>query len=178
VSETRWLDEAEMRAWRALLEVHAHLMARLNEELLAGHGVSLPDYEVLIHLADNEQRRMRMAELADRLLLSPSGVTRRLDGLVRKGLVSRETCSTDRRGSYAVLTPAGLALLQEAAPTHVTGVRRYLIDELSAAELASLAAILERVGEALGPGPECPEAAVAQLRGPDALAEPRSGPVR
>jgi DNA-binding MarR family transcriptional regulator len=162
--EPAWLDADQQRAWRALLEVHARLLAHLHEDLVAAHGIGLPDYEVLVHLSESPDHRLRMAELAERLLLSPSGVTRRLDGLVREGLVAREACPTDRRGSFAVLTPAGWTRLQEAAPTHVAGVRRYLIDNLTPAELCSVAGALERVGAALGPGPSCPSAAGGDQR--------------
>jgi len=145
----QWLDPDQQEAWRTLLNVHSRLLARLDAELQACHAMSLPDYEVLVHLSEAPGRHLRMAELADRLSLSPSGLTRRLDGLVRDGLVERRACPSDRRGSLAVLTPAGLSALEEAAPTHVAGVRRYLIDRLERDELLDLAAAFESIGEAL-----------------------------
>src|SRR5262245_16025581 len=125
-----WLDAEQQEAWRTLLRVHGRLLARLDAELQADHAISLPDYEVLVHLSEAPARQLRMAELADRLLLSPSGLTRRLDGLVRDGLVERLACPSDRRGSLAALTQTGLDRLEKAAPTHVAGVRRYVIDRL------------------------------------------------
>ena len=92
--------------------------------------MSLGDYDVLVHLSEAGGRSLRMSELAERLLLSRSGLTRRVDGLVRAGWVERKACPDDGRGSLAVLSDAGSELLREAAPTHVRGVRRYLIDPL------------------------------------------------
>jgi DNA-binding MarR family transcriptional regulator len=145
----QWLDADQQEAWRTLLSVHSRLLARLDSELQANHAISLPDYEVLVHLSEASGQQLRMAELADRLLLSPSGLTRRLDGLVRDGLVERRACPSDRRGSLAVLTQTGLETLEKAAPTHVEGVRRYVIDRLERDELLDLTAALEAVGEAL-----------------------------
>jgi DNA-binding MarR family transcriptional regulator len=107
--------------------------------------MSVTDYGVLVQLSEEEGGRLRMSELADRLLLSPSGLTRRLDGLVSAGLVERTRCPTDRRGAYAVLTPAGWARLRSAAPDHVEQVRRHFVDRLSREQLAVLADALEEV---------------------------------
>jgi DNA-binding MarR family transcriptional regulator len=144
-----WLDADEQKAWRTLIHAHSRLLGRLDVELQACHGMSLPDYEVLVHLSEAPGQHLRMAELAERLSLSPSGLTRRLDGLVRDGLVERRTCPSDRRGSLAVLTSTGLGALEEAAPTHVEGVRRYLIDRLDRDQLLDLAAAFDSVGDAL-----------------------------
>ena len=106
VSDTAvlWLTDPEMRAWRALIQTTTGLLATLDNELQAAHGLSLGDYEVLVHLSDAPDGSLRMSELAGRLHLSPSGITRRIDGLVRAGLVERRHCPTDRRGSNAVMT--------------------------------------------------------------------------
>jgi DNA-binding MarR family transcriptional regulator len=144
-----WLDPEEQAAWRTLINVHSRLLGRLDAELQACRGISLPDYEVLVHLSEAPGQHLRMAELADRLALSPSGLTRRLDGLVRDGLVERRACPSDRRGSLAVLTPTGLAALEQAAPTHVEGVRRYLIDRLARDDLLDLATAFDCIGQAL-----------------------------
>ena len=125
VSDGRWLDPEEQRVWRAFLRVQSRLNAQLDAELVAGNGLNLGDYEVLVHLSEAPGRSLRMAELASRLLLSPSGLTRRIDGLVRDGLVARQACPSDGRGSFAVLTDAGFERLSVAAVTHVEGVRRY-----------------------------------------------------
>jgi DNA-binding MarR family transcriptional regulator len=158
---SEWLNPEQQRAWRVLVEVTSRLRAHLEVELLAGHGIGLGDYEALVVLSEAPGQQLRMSELAERLMLSPSGATRRLDSLVRRGLVARAVCPSDRRGTLAVLTGPGRDLLESAAPTHVAGVRRYVIDTLSPAQLKSLAASLERVGEALGPPPECPTVAPA-----------------
>jgi DNA-binding MarR family transcriptional regulator len=149
VGAVAWLGDDEQLAWRTLINVHGHLMARLDAELQAAHHLGLADYEVLVHLSEAPERSLRMSELAERLLLSPSGLTRRLDGLVREGLVERQAYLSDRRGSLAVLTPAGLARLEEAAPTHVAGVRTYVVGSLGRDRLLQLAEILGQIEGAL-----------------------------
>jgi DNA-binding MarR family transcriptional regulator len=134
-----------MRAWQALITNTTGLLATLDNELQAEHGLSLGDYEVLVHLSEAPGRALRMADLASRLHLSPSGITRRIDGLVRSGLVERRPCETDRRGLNAVLTAKGLQRLEKAAPTHVRGVREHFVDRLSERQLANLAAALSRI---------------------------------
>ena len=143
--EVRWLNESEMVAWRSLVSTTTGLLAVLDNELQAAHGLSLGDYEALVHLSEEPGRAIRMSELAGRLHLSPSGITRRIDGLVKQGFVERQRCPNDRRGSNAVLTPLGLKALQTAAPTHVRGVREYFVDRLDDHQLAQLAAALSRI---------------------------------
>jgi DNA-binding MarR family transcriptional regulator len=140
-----WLSEPELRAWQALITVTTGVMATLDNELRAEHGLSIGDYEVMVHLSEAPEHYLRMADLAARLKLSPSGITRRIDGLVRDGLVERRPCPSDRRGSNAVLTEKGLRRLREAAPTHVRGVRAHFIDQLSERQLANLASALAAV---------------------------------
>lgn len=139
-----------MAAWLGLIVTHARLFAKLDEELSVAHGLSLDDYEVLAHLSEAPDGARRMAELAHCCLVSPSGLTRRLDGLVSRGLVCRRSCPSDRRGSLAVLTEAGSQRLSEAAPTHAGGVRHHFIDRLSRDELVVLASALGRVAAELG----------------------------
>ena len=150
-SRPRWLDEDEMRAWRRLMGVRFQLLGALDRELQAAHNMSLADYEVLIRVSEAGPEGLRMTELAEQLLLSPSGLTRRLDGLVRDGLVARRSCPSDRRGSYAVLTEYGRQRLEEAAPTHVDGVRRHFIDRLTRQQVLALADALSVVTD----GAEC-----------------------
>ena len=140
-----WLDDVEMRAWQSLLSAHWRLLSRLDAELQTTQSMSLADYEVLVQLSQDEAGRMRMSELAERLMLSPSGLTRRLDGLVTAGLVDRVRCPTDRRGAYAVLTGAGRRRLEQVAPSHVEQVRRHFIDRLDRDQLSTLAEILSFV---------------------------------
>jgi DNA-binding MarR family transcriptional regulator len=159
VTTVYWLDELEMQAWRSLLIAHSRLMARLDSELQASQGMSVSDYGVLVHLSEAEGGRMRMSELAEHLLLSPSGLTRRLDGLVHAGLVDRVRCPTDRRGAFAVLTDAGRSRLEEAAPDHVEQVRRHFVDRLSRRQLEALVDALGTVANSPGcptNSPPCP----------------------
>jgi DNA-binding MarR family transcriptional regulator len=141
----RWLTEPEMLAWRSLLHATTGLLAMLDNDLRAEHGLTFGDYEVLVHLSEEPGRAIRMSELADRLHLSPSGITRRIDGLVKSGLVERRPCPSDRRGSNAVLTPLGMKTLDSVAPTHLRGVREYFIDRLSDRQLAQLTAALSSI---------------------------------
>ncbi len=144
-SGPRWLTDPEMQAWRRLVASTTGLLAVLDNELQAENGLSLGDYEVLHFLSEAPGRAIRMSELAGRLHLSPSGITRRVDGLVRSGLVERQKCPNDRRGSNAVLTALGAKTLKAAAPTHVRGVREHFIDRLGADDLATLDALLAAI---------------------------------
>ncbi len=139
-----WLDEQELEVWQAFLRASIRLMERLDAEL-AGHGISLADYEILVHLASEPSGELRMTELAARTLVSRSGLTRRLDRLVDSGLVARRSCPTDRRGVFAVLTETGRLRLDAAAPTHVEGVRRHFVSQLDGQDLHALAASLDAV---------------------------------
>lgn len=134
MAATKWLNRVEMTAWRAYVETYADLGAALDADLKP-HGLSLGDYQVLVYLSEAPEQHMRMCDLAERLQLSPSGLTRRLDGLVRAGLVGREPSAEDRRVMLAVLTDAGLELLEQVAPHHVASVRHHLIDRLTREQL-------------------------------------------
>jgi DNA-binding MarR family transcriptional regulator len=148
------LTERELAAWRGLLRVHAALVKALDAELIAEHDLPLSSYEVLITLQASPGRRCRMAELADRVLLSRSGMTRLVDRLEREGLLARDTCSSDGRGCFAVLTDAGEALLARARPTHLLGVRRRFLRHFEGEELERMAEFWERVlpAQDLSPG--------------------------
>lgn len=141
----RWLDPAEMRAWRNLLDLMAELQLDLEADLLADQHLSMGDYQVLVYLSESEQRALRMCDLAQRLQLSPSGLTRRLDGLVRDGLVERRPSPDDRRVILARLTEAGYRRIAEAAPDHVAHVRRHLFDHLEPGETEQLGVLLEKL---------------------------------
>ncbi len=145
MDEPYWLDDLEMRAWRQLLRAHAELLVLLDRELDAEHGLSLAEYEVLSFLSEAPQERLRLSELARLVLISPSALTRRLDRLERRGLVQRQRCPHDARGSYAVLSRKGRAQLVAAAPTHLRGVRTHFVDRLTPAELRALGDALEKV---------------------------------
>jgi DNA-binding MarR family transcriptional regulator len=146
---TKWLDEAELEAWVTMLRASVLLLQRLDDELQHAHGLSLNDYEVLVQLSAAPGSALRMSDLAARALASKSRLTHAVDRLEADGLVKRQRCESDRRGFFAVLTDLGRRRLQEAAPTHLEGVRRYLIDQGEPAELASLTGFLSRVTGAL-----------------------------
>lgn len=137
--------DPRLAAWRTFLRAHARVVRELEHELQADRGLALTDYDVLVQLAGVSERRLRMSELADALLLSRSGVTRLVDRLVAEGLVERVTCESDRRGQWASLTDAGYERLRDATPTHLRGVREHFLDRLSADELAELERMLDRV---------------------------------
>lgn len=136
---TEWLDDTEMAAWRGLIGVHADVLAELENDLVDDHGITAGDYGVLVTLSEAPGDQLRMCDLAGHLHLSPSGLTRRLDGLVKAGLVAREPSVDDRRVILAVLTPEGRTRLDAAAPDHVAGVRRAFLDHLDPVQVAALA---------------------------------------
>jgi DNA-binding MarR family transcriptional regulator len=139
------LSDLELAAWRGFLRVHSALVRELDRELEMAHGLPLTQYEVLIHLNNAPDKRLRMSELASSVLLSQSGVTRLVDRLERDGLVVREPCPSDRRGLHARLTEEGRHRLAEARPTHLAGVRERFLSRLDDDELRALAAVWERV---------------------------------
>jgi DNA-binding MarR family transcriptional regulator len=151
----RWLDAEEMRAWRAYVETVFELNAALEADL-AEHGLTLGDYQVLVFLSEAEGRAMRMCDLAARLQLSPSGLTRRLDGLVRAGVVARRPSETDRRVMLAVLTSHGGALLVKAAPTHAGSVRARIFDQIDRRDIAAMERLFTAIHEGLHAGAASP----------------------
>ena len=142
---TQELSPVELGAWRGMLRVHSALVRELDAEILAAHDLPLSSYDVLIYLRSAPDRRLRMAEIADSVLLSRSGVTRLVDRLVREGLIVRDACEEDGRGSFAVLTPKGEELLARARPTHLAGVRERFLRHFDEDELRTLAQFWERV---------------------------------
>jgi DNA-binding MarR family transcriptional regulator len=139
------LSTIELGAWRGMLRVHAALVRELDAELDATHDLPLTSYDVLIYLQSAPGKRLRMAELADSVLLSRSGVTRLVDRLEREGLIVRDTCTSDGRGCFAVLTDEGEQVLARARPTHLAGVRERFLRHFSEDELKLLARYWERV---------------------------------
>src|SRR3954470_17127219 len=118
-SSVQLLSAQELRAWRGLLRVHASLVKALDAELESEHRLAVTTYEVLMYLADSPEGQMRMHDLASRVLLSRSGLTRLVDRLERDGLLERKTCESDARGAFAVLTPRGREKLTAARRTHL-----------------------------------------------------------
>ena len=137
--------DPRLGAWRAFLRAHARLVRDLERELQAEQGMALTDYDVLVQLSAADERRLRMSELADQLLLSRSGVTRLVDRLVAEGLVERVTCESDRRGQWASLTDSGYERLRRASPTHLRGVAEHFLNRLPPDDLAALERMLDRV---------------------------------
>ena len=141
---TRWLTEDEQRAWRGLLRMTAQLNARMNRQLQDDYGISLADYDVLVVLSEAPQGR-RVFELTDVLAWEQSRVSHQLARMQRRGLVARQECPTDARGAFVVLTEAGRAAIERAAPAHVEMVRQLVFDGLSPEQLAALTAVTEGV---------------------------------
>ncbi len=139
------LDERELRAWRGFLHAHATLLRGLDAELEAAHGMPVSSYEVLMNVADAEGERMRMYDIASRVLLSRSGLTRLVDRLEKSGYVRRESCPDDARGAFAVLTPEGRRVLDAARATHLAGVRERFLRHFSEDEQEQLGEFWTRV---------------------------------
>ena len=139
------LTGRELAAWRGMLETHSRMVAELDAELERDHGLPLTSYEVLMYLGDADGHKLRMGELADKLLLSRSGITRLADRLEGQGLIARERCTDDGRGFNALLTDAGRELLAVARPAHLAGVRRHFLDRLSPDEIEVLGGIWGRL---------------------------------
>jgi DNA-binding MarR family transcriptional regulator len=146
--ETRWLDAREMAAWRAFIETTGDLSAALERDLSV-HGLTLGDYQVLVYLSEADDGAMRMCDLADVLQLSPSGLTRRLDGLVTSAQVTRRPSASDGRVMMAVLTDEGRAMLTRTAPHHVASVRRHIFDHLTDQQVDAMASIFEAISAGL-----------------------------
>lgn len=152
----RPLDAREMKAWHAFIHAHSRVVRLLEAELEAEQGLTLPAYEVLAHLSEAPDRRLRMSDLASYAVLTPSGLTRLVDKLARDGLVERLRCDSDARVVYASITEAGRERLSCAYPTHLRGVRQHLVDRLDAEQL-------EAIADALGPlTADCPTHPVAE----------------
>lgn len=132
-------------AWRGLLAVQATLVRRLNQELEAGGHVPIEWYDVLIHLSEAPEERMRLSALADAILLSRSGLTRLVDRMETAGLLRREVCPDDRRGSFAILTDVGRDALERAAPAHLAGIKQHFARHLSAEEAQTLSRVFARI---------------------------------
>src|SRR5689334_21558930 len=130
--------DPDLATWRTFLQAHATLLRRQEADLEADGQLSLADLDVLIHLSSAEGCRLRMSELADTVLLSRSGMTRRIDRLEASGLVQRHECAADRRGAYAGITPAGLERLQRAKPTHLRGIEEHFVSRLTDDDLAAI----------------------------------------
>lgn len=146
---TNWLSTDEQRTWRAYIMGSQLLQDRLDRDLRVEHGISLTEYEIMVRLSEVPDRRLRMALLADSVCHSRSRVTHTVARMQKAGWLAREEAVDDGRGVDAVMTPAGEALLAEAAHTHVEGVRRNLVDLVDAEDFAALGRIMNQVSDRL-----------------------------
>lgn len=146
--------DPRLEPWRQFLLAHARVSRRLDDELRADHDLSLAEYDALLTIAEAPDRRIRMRHLADRVVLSKSGVTRLVDRLVDDGLVERSACLTDARGAEAVLTPTGLERLRAASRTHLRGIERHFLDAVRSDDLPVLERSLRSLADQAGPGGE------------------------
>ncbi|HEX7443484.1 MAG TPA: MarR family transcriptional regulator [Acidimicrobiales bacterium] len=151
MDEPRWLDDDEQKAWRAYLQAMHLLTTQLERELQRDSSLSHPDYQILVNLSEAEGRRLRMSELASRTQSSRSRLTHAVARLEAAGWVTRESCPTDRRGLFAVLTDAGFAKLVAAAPAHVEGVRTHLFDQITPDQVVQLRVISQAMVDHLTP---------------------------
>ena len=148
----RWLNPAEMKAWRRYIIASRRLLEALDSDLDC-HELSMADYEVLAQLSDAPDRRMRMSELADVAMLSRSRLSHRMKVMEKEGWVRREACPDDKRGFFAVMTPKGWKAIVAAAPDHVESVRGRFVDLLSKEDQKVLAEIFSRVEDGLRTNP-------------------------
>lgn len=144
---TPWLTESEQCLWRSWLSVARRMDSALARDLQRDTGLSMPDYEVLVNLSEADGHRMRMAVLADRLTWDRSRLSHQITRMMNRGLLGKETCNSDGRGAFVVLTEHGLETIQDAAPSHVTSVRRMMFDVLSDEQAADLHEILATLAE-------------------------------
>ena len=151
----RTQPSAEVTVFARLLRAHQALRRALEVRLLADHGLTISDYETLLHLSREPEGRLRRVDLAERLLLTPSGITRLLEGLQRCGLVEKGTCDSDARVTYAVLTTAGRERLEEAASGHSAVMADQIGSRLDGEELVALASLLARLPGAADDGAAC-----------------------
>jgi DNA-binding MarR family transcriptional regulator len=144
-----------VEAFVRLVRGHAATTRAMNAQLVADHGLTINQYEALLYLARADDRRMRRVDLAERLVLTASGVTRLLDGLEQSGYVDRDSCASDRRVTYAVLTDTGLEKLRTASTSHVADIRSYFESRFEAEELDQLVGLLNRLPLDAEQTPDC-----------------------
>ena len=144
-SQATVLRDIELEAWINFLRAHAAVTRQFNAELLATHELTINDFDVLAQLSRAPEQALKRVDLAERVLLTPSGITRLLKGLEDAGWVSNRPCAEDARVTYAVLTPAGKKKLEQARKTHVASVRALFSERFEHDELETLASLLERL---------------------------------
>ena len=142
---TSGLEGAALAAWRSFLQSHALILRELDADLLAEQGMTTRDYQVLLYLSKEPDRKLAMSALAERTMLTRSGITRLVDGLVADGMIERVSCPSDARVSYAALTDAGYEKLRQAGCTHIAGIQRLFLEHFSPEETEQLATLLSRL---------------------------------
>jgi DNA-binding MarR family transcriptional regulator len=153
--ETSRLAGDALEAWRSFLQSHATILRLLDAELVSEHGITTRDYEVLLYLAQASDRRLPMSALAESTMLTRSGITRLVDGLVAGGFIERVSCPNDARVSYAQLTDEGFDKLRDAGCTHVGSIHRLFLEHFDADETRQLATLLGRLPGARRGGGSC-----------------------
>ena len=146
--KANWLSPSEEAAWRKYIVASRRLYEALDEDL-ASHGLSLSDYEILVHLSDAKDRSLRMSDLADKTILSRSRLSHRIKYMEGKGWVERQKCDSDKRGTWAVMTTKGWNAIVKAAPDHVESIRNRFIDQISKADQANIASAFAKVEKTL-----------------------------
>lgn len=148
VMATNWLTPQEMAAWRAFIHAAGDVTRAIERDLVP-FGLDFGDYQLLVMLSEATEQRLRMCDLADALRLTRSGLTRRMDGVLKKKLVTRAQSTQDGRVAYAQITPKGLEILKNAAPHHLESVRAHMIDLLSPSEVKAFASAFTKIAEKL-----------------------------
>ena len=153
----QWLTAEEQRAWRAYLRAGTLLTARLNRQLQADSGLSLPEYEVLVRLSEAPDGSLRPFQLGQALDWEQSRLSHLLSRMTRRGFITRQDCPSDRRGAVVVLTGPGRAAIESAAPGHVATVRRLVFDQMDGAQAAVFGQVFEAILAGLEQhGQDCP----------------------
>lgn len=145
---TRWLTPQEMAAWRTFIVTTGDLTRAIERDLV-DFDIDLGDYQLLAMLSEAPEQRLKMCDLADSLRLTRSGLTRRMDGVLKKKLVTRTKSSEDGRVAYAQISPKGMDVLKNAAPHHLVSVREHMIDLLSQGEIKAIASAFKKISEKL-----------------------------
>ncbi|CAM5301618.1 MarR family transcriptional regulator OS=Streptomyces alboniger OX=132473 GN=CP975_14780 PE=4 SV=1 [Streptomyces alboniger] len=145
MDEPRWLDEREQRAWRSLMKMQAGLSEYIERQLRTHSGLSTADYQVLAHLSEAPEGRLRSFALGDALQWEKSRLSQHLTRMQNRNLIRRERCATDQRGAVVVITEQGRTLVEAAAPLHLADVRNVLIDHVTPAQMELLIELGDQV---------------------------------
>jgi DNA-binding MarR family transcriptional regulator len=145
MADPRWLTDAEYQAWIGYRRMRARLDLQLARDLARESGLSEPDYDVLSTVSETAERRMRLGDLAAGMLWSKSRLSHHITRMEQRGLVVRQECGSDGRGTFVALTEQGLRAIRSAAPGHVASVRGHFIDLLTPGQIDALAAIAQAV---------------------------------